>query len=82
MNDAISTKSRDALKTKTNRSGGIMGGVCNREPIYFTAAFKPTSYISNGQKTINQDGEKVELSAKGRHDACVVPRAVAIVEAM
>ena len=82
MNDAISTKSRDSLKTKTNRSGGIMGGISNGEPIYFTVAFKPTSTISKSQKTINQDGEKVELSAKGRHDPCVVPRAVAIVEAM
>lgn len=68
--------------TKTNYSGGIQGGISNGEPIYFNVAFKPVATILQKQPTINSDGEMVEMMGKGRHDPCVVPRAVPIVEAM
>lgn len=68
--------------TKTNHSGGIQGGISNGETIYFNVAFKPVATIMQLQKTINEKGEAVEMSGKGRHDPCVVPRAVPIVEAM
>lgn len=70
------------IRTKTNYSGGIQGGISNGQPIYFNVAFKPIATILQKQNSINQNGEKVELEGKGRHDACVVPRAVPIVEAM
>ena len=68
--------------TLTNNSGGIQGGISNGMPIEFRVAFKPVATILKPQETINSIGEKVELLGKGRHDACVVPRAVPIVEAM
>ncbi|MCT4622246.1 MAG: chorismate synthase [Schleiferiaceae bacterium] len=68
--------------TKTNHSGGIQGGISNGEEIIFRVAFKPVATIGKKQETINKKGEAVELEAKGRHDPCVVPRAVPIVEAM
>lgn len=68
--------------TKTNRSGGIQGGISNGMPIDFRIAFKPVATIMQNQESINANFEKVELQAKGRHDACVVPRAVPIVEAL
>lgn len=68
--------------TKTNFSGGIQGGITNGEDIYFTVAFKPVATIMQSQDTINAEGNKVEMHGKGRHDPCVVPRAVPIVEAM
>ncbi|MFQ3341800.1 MAG: chorismate synthase [Flavobacteriaceae bacterium] len=68
--------------TQTNRSGGIQGGISNGMDIYFNVAFKPVATIMQNQKTINSQGEKVEMQGKGRHDPCVVPRAVPIVEAM
>ncbi|QHI34959.1 Chorismate synthase [Kordia antarctica] len=68
--------------TKTNLSGGIQGGISNGMDIYFSVAFKPVATIMQKQKTINKDGEIVEMTGKGRHDPCVVPRAVPIVEAM
>ena len=68
--------------TKTNFSGGIQGGITNGEDIYFTVAFKPVATIMQSQDTINAEGNKVEMQGKGRHDPCVVPRAVPIVEAM
>ncbi|WP_272023508.1 chorismate synthase [Olleya namhaensis] len=68
--------------TKTNLSGGIQGGISNGMDIYFRVAFKPVATIMQSQETINKDGEKVEMHGKGRHDPCVVPRAVPIVEAM
>jgi len=68
--------------TKTNFSGGIVGGISNGNDIYFTLSFKPVSTIMKDQKTINKDGNKIMISGKGRHDACVVPRAVPIVESM
>jgi chorismate synthase len=68
--------------TQTNRSGGIQGGISNGMDIYFNVAFKPVATIMQNQETINSKGEKVEMQGKGRHDPCVVPRAVPIVEAM
>lgn len=68
--------------TKTNLSGGIQGGISNGMDIYFNVAFKPVATIMQSQDTINKDGEIVEMTGKGRHDPCVVPRAVPIVEAM
>jgi chorismate synthase len=70
------------IKTKTNYSGGIQGGISNGMDIYFKAAFKPVATIVSAQKSLNEKGEKVEVTGKGRHDPCVVPRAVPIVEAM
>ena len=68
--------------TKTNLSGGIQGGISNGMDIYFNVAFKPVATIMQKQVTINKDGDVVEMQGKGRHDPCVVPRAVPIVEAM
>jgi chorismate synthase len=68
--------------TKTNRSGGIQGGITNGMDIYFRVAFKPVATIMQNQETINSSGETVAMQGKGRHDPCVVPRAVPIVEAM
>ncbi|MCG8474015.1 MAG: chorismate synthase [Cytophagales bacterium] len=70
------------VKTQTNFSGGIQGGISNGEDIYFRAAFKPVATLMKDQESINEAGEKVTVSGKGRHDPCVVPRAVPIVEAM
>lgn len=68
--------------TKTNLSGGVQGGISNGMDIYFKVAFKPVATIMQKQETINAAGETVEMQGKGRHDPCVVPRAVPIVEAM
>ena len=68
--------------TQTNYSGGIQGGISNGMPIHFRVAFKPVATIMQTQASINTQGDKIELEGKGRHDACVVPRAVPIVEAM
>ncbi len=68
--------------TQTNRSGGVQGGISNGMDIYFKVAFKPVATIMQSQPTINNKGETVEMQGKGRHDPCVVPRAVPIVEAM
>ena len=68
--------------TKTNLSGGIQGGISNGMDIYFDVAFKPVATIMQAQDTIDKDGNEVEMHGKGRHDPCVVPRAVPIVEAM
>lgn len=68
--------------TKTNLSGGIQGGISNGMDIYFNVAFKPVATIMQKQDTINKDGDVIEMQGKGRHDPCVVPRAVPIVEAM
>ncbi len=70
------------IKTKTNYSGGIQGGISNGMDIYFKAAFKPVATIVSAQDSVNEAGEAVEVTGKGRHDPCVVPRAVVIVEAM
>ena len=68
--------------TKTNYSGGIQGGISNGMDIYFNVAFKPVATIMQNQETINSKGDSVDIQGKGRHDPCVVPRAVPIVEAM
>nr|WP_320010172.1 chorismate synthase [uncultured Desulfobulbus sp.] len=70
------------LGTLTNNSGGVQGGISNGEPIVFRIGFKPVATIGQEQATVDFDGENVTLAAKGRHDPCVVPRAVPIVEAM
>jgi len=70
------------VKTKSNFSGGIQGGISNGEIIYFNVAFKPVASIKKAQQTIDKNGNNVEIAIKGRHDSCVVPRAVPIVEAM
>jgi chorismate synthase len=70
------------IKTYTNHSGGIQGGISNGQDIYFCVAFKPVATVLMHQDTVNNLGEQVELKARGRHDACVLPRAVPIVEAM
>jgi chorismate synthase len=70
------------VRTTTNRSGGIQGGISNGEDIVFRVAFKPTATIAQAQQTVSVTGEAAELKARGRHDPCVLPRAVPMVEAM
>ncbi len=70
------------VRTRTNNSGGVQGGISNGEELYFKVAFKPTATILQEQDTVNVKGENTVLKARGRHDPCVVPRAVPIVEAM
>jgi chorismate synthase len=70
------------VRTETNRSGGIQGGISNGETIFFRVAFKPTATIFRPQATVTISGEGAELQARGRHDPCVLPRAVPMVEAM
>jgi chorismate synthase len=72
----------DRVRTKTNRSGGVQGGISNGEPILFRVAFKPTATIMSSQSTVSKEKVDTELKGRGRHDACVLPRAVPIVEAM
>ncbi|WP_425637019.1 chorismate synthase [Algoriphagus yeomjeoni] len=72
----------DKVRTLTNHSGGIQGGISNGEDIYFNVAFKPVATIMMDQDSVNEAGEHIVVSGKGRHDPCVVPRAVPIVEAM
>jgi chorismate synthase len=72
----------NSVKTKTNNSGGIQGGISNGQDIYFRVAFKPVATIMKTQPTINSKGEDTEIMGKGRHDPCVLPRAVPVVEAM
>lgn len=74
--------SPDRPRTTTNHSGGVQGGITNGEVIVTRTAFKPTATISSPQQTVNRDGTSVELAARGRHDPCVLPRAVPMVEAM
>jgi chorismate synthase len=80
-NDAFVVKG-DRVRTITNRSGGVQGGITNGEEVYFRVAFKPTATISQAQKTVSVDGKPTVLRARGRHDPCVLPRAVPLVEAM
>ena len=70
------------VRTTSNRSGGIQGGISNGENIVFRVAFKPTATIMTSQETVTSSGENTELAGRGRHDACVLPRAVPMVEAM
>ena len=80
-NDAFAEKN-GKIMTVTNHSGGIQGGISNGQDIYFNTVFKPVATIKKPQQTVNKDNEPVTMQAKGRHDPCVLPRAVPIVEAM
>lgn len=80
-NDAFEMR-EGRVRTATNRSGGVQGGISNGEDVFFRVAFKPTATISQAQKTVTTTGEDTELAARGRHDPCVLPRAVPMVEAM
>ena len=80
-NDAFTAR-EGAIRTATNRSGGIQGGISNGETISLRVAFKPTATINFEQSTVTRSGESTNLRAKGRHDPCVLPRAVPMVEAM
>ncbi len=80
-NDAFRMRS-GKVRTVTNRSGGVQGGISNGETIYFRVAFKPTATILQSQETVRRTGKNVKLKARGRHDPCVLPRAVPMVEAM
>jgi chorismate synthase len=80
-NDAFVVEN-NAITTRTNHSGGIQGGISNGQPITFRVAFKPPASIGQTQTTVDKDGKEVQLSVAGRHDPCVVPRAVPVVEAM
>ena len=71
-----------SIKTSSNYSGGVQGGISNGMDIYFRAAFKPVSTLMSNQNSVDSEGNEVEIKGKGRHDPCVVPRAVPIVEAM
>jgi chorismate synthase len=75
-------KDGEKIRTKTNHSGGVQGGISNGEDIYFNVAFKPVATIMQDQQSVDKAGNEVTVSGKGRHDPCVVPRAVPIVEAM
>lgn len=81
-NDPFFTDNSGAVKTSTNNSGGIQGGISNGEDINFRVVFKPTGTIFKKQKTVDSNFKETTLSAKGRHDPCVLPRAVPIVDAM
>lgn len=81
-NDEFYIEESGRVRTKTNLSGGIQGGIANGEDIYFRVAFKPVATIMIDQDSVDSEGNAVTVSGKGRHDPCVVPRAVPIVEAM
>jgi len=81
-NDIFIPGEEGKIKTRTNHSGGIQGGISNGNDIIFRVAFKPIASIRQTQPSVNSKGEKITLAAKGRHDVCVVPRAVPVVEAM
>ena len=82
QNDAFIPDGKGGITTRTNRSGGIQGGISNGQDIYFRVAFKPVATILMTQDTVTKDGDATTLKARGRHDACVLPRAVPVVEAM
>lgn len=81
-NDEFYTDAQGNVRTRTNRSGGTQGGISNGENIIIRVAFKPTATIRKEQRTVTRDGEETLLAGKGRHDPCVLPRAVPMVEAM
>lgn len=81
-NDPFTVDASGRVRTVTNRSGGVQGGISNGEDIIFRVAFKPTATISQAQQTVDRSGQAVTLEARGRHDPCVLPRAVPVVEAM
>jgi chorismate synthase len=81
-NDEMYIDAQGEIRTVTNRSGGTQGGISNGEPVIIRVAFKPTATIRKAQKTVTNEGEETILAGKGRHDPCVLPRAVPMVEAM
>jgi len=81
-NDPFTVDDARRVRTATNRSGGIQGGISNGEDIVFRVAFKPTATIAQAQQSVDRSGQSVTLEARGRHDPCVLPRAVPMVEAM
>ena len=82
QNDLFVTDNEGHVHTLTNNSGGIQGGISNGEDIYFRVAFKPVATLLREQPTIDKDGNAATIKARGRHDACVLPRAVPVVESM
>ncbi len=82
QNDIFEPDGKGGITTKTNNSGGIQGGISNGQDIYFRVAFKPVATLLKEQETVDKFGNKTTLTARGRHDACVLPRAVPVVEAM
>lgn len=82
QNDLFYSKDDGSIGFQTNRSGGIQGGISNGEDIYFRVAFKPVATIMQEQQSVTIDGQATTIKGKGRHDVCVVPRAVPVVEAM
>lgn len=82
QNDIFEPDGQGGITTRTNRSGGIQGGISNGQDIYFRVAFKPVATILMEQETVDKDGKSTTLKARGRHDPCVLPRAVPVVEAM
>ena len=82
QNDVFVPDGRGGISTRTNRSGGIQGGISNGQDIYFRVAFKPVATLLRPQETVDKDGQRATLTARGRHDPCVLPRAVPVVEAM
>ena len=81
-NDAFCTGKSGNIETATNHAGGILGGISDGSPIILRAAFKPTPSVFSEQRTVNQAGDEINIHIKGRHDPVIVPRAVAVVEAM
>lgn len=82
QNDIFEPNSEGGITTRTNNSGGIQGGISNGQDIYFRVAFKPVATLLREQETVDIHGKMTTLTARGRHDACVLPRAVPVVEAM
>ena len=82
QNDVFEPDGKGGITTRTNNSGGIQGGISNGQDIYFRVAFKPVATLLMEQETVDKQGNATTLTARGRHDACVLPRAVPIVEAM
>ncbi len=82
LHNDIFVKTKDGIRTRTNHSGGIQGGISNGEDIYFKVAFKPIATLLKEQQTVDKSSNEVTINPKGRHDPCVLPRAVPIVEAM
>ena len=82
QNDIFEPDGKGGVTTKTNNSGGIQGGISNGQDIYFRVAFKPVATLLREQETVDLQGNATTLTARGRHDACVLPRAVPVVEAM
>ena len=81
-NDAFVTDEKGSVTKETNHAGGILGGMSDGSPIVFRAAIKPTPSVASTQKTVNKNGEEIEINIKGRHDPIIVPRAVVVVESM